>query len=67
MDRMTKYQASIEYCKKELGLDEYTSLYDIVNRLCDGYITLKDNQTKKEPEDGIPTERKRGRPRKEAS
>ena len=60
MDVMTKYQISIEYAKKEFGLNEYSSLYEIVNRLVDGYRMLKENQSK-EIENGTRTESRRKR------
>jgi hypothetical protein len=60
MDLMTKYQVNIEYLKKEFGLDDFTSLYELVNRTCDAYRALKQNQSK-EIENGTRTESRRKR------
>lgn len=58
------YSDNMDWVRKEFKFEPTTSLYEIVNKLVEEYKALKNNQTKKEPEDG---QTKRGRPRKEGN
>lgn len=66
MDVVGTYQRNVDFVKKEFGLDNFTSMYELFNKVTDNYKLLKEkqDQTIKEPENGNRVEiRKRGRPK----
>jgi hypothetical protein len=54
------YCDNMDWLKKEFKMSETSSLYDVVNKLCDEYKVLKNNQSK-EIENGNRTESRRER------
>ena len=57
---LSMYCENMDFLKKEFNMCETTSLYEVVNRLCDEYKALKQNQSK-EIENGTRTESRRKR------